>query len=154
MLMKICKKAGGTRSVWLGLLCLAGYLTVGTTIAWMTYGDSAMTMDRELWGTCFVLGLAGTAAWIVLVDGLAPLLAKGFIATAMGLRHIGLFLLVFALIALLLTAIEGVIMTGPSPSASEVLNFMVTEFPEAYILPSIITMFLIGRMDWEAIFQA
>lgn len=68
MLYKKCLEEGGLRGIGLWLVCLCGYIAVFTVAAWIIYGKFEFSLREELWGACFILGLAGTAAWIILVD--------------------------------------------------------------------------------------
>ena len=74
MLYQACVRQHPLVGVFLWILCLAGYAVLFTAVAWMTYGSFALTLDKTLWTPCLFLGLAGTAAFILLADGPNPLL--------------------------------------------------------------------------------
>ena len=74
MLYQLCIRQHPVAGILLWILCLVGYVVLFTGIAWMTYGSFAFTLEKTLWTPCLFLGLASTAAWVLLADGPRPLL--------------------------------------------------------------------------------
>ena len=144
MIIRRIARGKGFRGVWIGLLVLAGYLAVGVGIAWATYGDAQAMLDRELWGACFVLGLMGTAAWIIATEVVMPFLWMITRAFGEALPDLVITFGLAGALTLLLTVVLGILLAPPDSSAAEVIRFTLDGLPELLVLPAILSLVWAG----------
>ena len=149
MIIRRITRGKGFRGVWITLLILAGYLAVGVGIAWATYGDAQATLDRELWGACFVLGLTGTAAWIITTEVVMPFVWMITRAFGKALPTLGMIFGVVAGLTLIFTVALAILLAPPDSSAADIVRFILDGLPELLVIPAILSLFWALGSDWS-----